>query len=138
MLYKTERNVFPVENKRLLVIIDSLPAIIFKVTRDKHNNDHKITYELNDLADACRFLVNECQASVITVNSVTQWNSPNQMGSSGIIPALGKYWSMIPTTRLLLMKLYDETRRISIWKDLRLTENTSCVVIVNDAGIIAK
>ncbi|KYM95654.1 PREDICTED: DNA repair protein RAD51 homolog 4 [Cyphomyrmex costatus] len=123
------------ERKVLLVIIDSLPAIIFKVTRNAQQSDNETTYELEDLAEICRFLTMKYQAVVITVNLITRWISPGQTDSADITPALGKCWARIPTTRLLITRLYGEIRKINVWKDLRLIENSSCTVIINDIGV---
>lgn len=135
-LCKQEQKGVSFEGKKtLFVIIDSLPAIIFKVTRNAQQNDSETTYELDDLAEVCRFLTRECQAIVITVNSITRWDSVGQTDSADITPALGKYWARIPTTRLLIARRHGETRRINVWKDLRLIENSFCTVIVSDIGI---
>ncbi|RLU18808.1 hypothetical protein DMN91_009165 [Ooceraea biroi] len=133
--YKTERNSVLERKRPLLVIIDSLPAVIFKVTRDTRHSDLETTYELDDLAEVCRFLTRECQAVVITVNSVTRWDSTKKDDLSILTPALGKHWARIPVTRLLLTREHGETRRIFVWKDPRFEENPSCVVSVGDAGI---
>lgn len=137
-LCKTEQNSESFERKRFpLVIIDSLPAVIFKVTREAHQRDLETTYELDDLAEACRFLTKECQAIVVTVNSVTQWNSSDQVEPAAITPALGILWARIPVTRLLIIRQNGETRKITVWKDLRSDEKSFCIVMVNNAGITA-
>ncbi|KAH0951889.1 hypothetical protein HN011_001527 [Eciton burchellii] len=119
----------------LLIIIDSLPAIIFKVTRDMCHNDLETTYELDDLAQMSQILTKECQAIVITVNSVTRWDSTKQDDLNILTPALGKHWARIPVTRLLLIREHNETRKITVWKDSRLKENSSCIVNIGDVGI---
>lgn len=124
--------------KDLLVIIDSLPAVIFMVTRNMQQNDLETIYELDDLVEVCRFLARECQAVIITVNSVTQWNSPGQTKPDNITPALGKYWSRIPAIRLLITKQYGETRKITIWKNLRLKEYSFCTVTISNIGITSQ
>lgn len=135
-LCKTEQNSVSLEGRRFpLVIIDSLPAVIFKVTREAHQRDLETTYELDDLAEACRFLTRECQAIVVTVNSVTQWNTSDQIDPAAITPALGRYWARIPVTRLLIIRQHGETRRIAVWKDLRSDEKSFRIVTVSDAGI---
>ncbi|XP_011646548.1 DNA repair protein RAD51 homolog 4 [Pogonomyrmex barbatus] len=137
-LCKTEQNDAPLEGRKFyLIIIDSLPAVIFKVTRNAQQ-DLETTYELDDLAEICRFFTRECQAVVITVNLITRWNSPEQTNSADITPALGKYWMRVPATRLLITRLYGEIRRIKVWKDLRLNENSFCTVTVNDVGVTSQ
>ncbi|XP_028047380.2 DNA repair protein RAD51 homolog 4 [Monomorium pharaonis] len=137
-LCKQEQNGTSSERRKVLVIIDCLPAVIFKVTRNTQQTDFETTYELDDLAEVCRFLMKECQAIVITVNSVTRWTSPGQTEFADITPALGKYWSKIPTTRLLITRQYDEIRKIIVWKDLRLKEYSFCIVSVNNSGITSQ
>ncbi|KYQ47424.1 DNA repair protein RAD51 like protein 4 [Trachymyrmex zeteki] len=105
------------------------------VTRNAQQSDNETTYELEDLAEVCRFLTMEYQAVVITVNIITRWNSPGQTDSTDIIPALGKYWARIPATRLMITRLHGEIRKINVWKDLRLIENSSCTVTINDIGV---
>lgn len=136
-LRKAEQACLALERRRpILVIVDSLPAVIFKITRDTCCKDYETTYELDDLAEACRFLARECQAMVITVNSVTRWDSAgHSLGS--LTPALGKHWARMPVTRLLLTREDGATRRITVWKDPRLEENSSCIVSVGDVGIVA-
>lgn len=135
--YKTEQNSVSFGGRRFpLVIIDSLPAVIFKVTREAHQCDLETTYELDDLAEACRFLTRECEAIVITVNSVTRWNSSDQIDPAAITPALGRYWARVPVTRLLIIRQHGETRRITVWKDLRSDEKSFCIVTVSDVGVI--
>lgn len=135
-IYKMEQTNMALEGRRFhLVIIDSLPAVIFKITREAHQSDLETTYELEDLSEACRFLTIECQAIVITVNSVTQWNSSDQMNPAAITPALGRQWARVPVTRLLLVRRqHGETRRINIWKDLR-SKKSFCIVTISDVGI---
>ncbi|XP_029674400.1 DNA repair protein RAD51 homolog 4 [Formica exsecta] len=136
--YKTRKNNVSLEEKRFpLVIIDSLPAVIFKVTRQVHQHDLETTYELDDLAEACRFLTRQCHAIVVTVNSVTQWNSTDQVDPAAITPALGRYWARVPVTRLLIIRQRSEIRKITVWKDLRSDEK-SCIVTVSDAGITSQ
>ena len=77
----------------------------------------------------------EYQAVIITVNLLSQWNSSEQTNAANITPALGKYWANIPATRLLITRLHGETRKINVWKDLRLIENSSCTVTINDIGV---
>ncbi|XP_020284192.1 DNA repair protein RAD51 homolog 4 [Pseudomyrmex gracilis] len=129
-LCKMEKNNKSLKERKLfLVIIDSLPAIIFKVSQ----HDKETIYELDELAEICRFLTRECHAVVITVNLVTWWNSQDQAGL--IKPALGKYWMNVPVMRLLLTRQNGETRRISVWRDSKLEENLSCIVTVNNTGM---
>ncbi|XP_050451491.1 DNA repair protein RAD51 homolog 4 [Cataglyphis hispanica] len=136
IFYKAKKNV-SFEEKRFLVIIDSLPAIIFKVTRQANQYDLETTYELEDLAEACRFLTRECHAIVITVNSVTRWNSSDQIDPAAITPALGRHWIRVPATRLLIIRQHNEIRRITIWKDLRSDEKSG-IVTISDAGITSQ
>lgn len=120
---------------RFHVFLNNQYHFFFEVTRNAQQNDFETTYELNDLAKACQFLIRECQASIITVNSITYWNSPGQTNPADITPALGKYWARIPATRLLITRRHGETRRINVWKDLTLIENSFCTVTVSDVGI---
>jgi hypothetical protein len=82
-----------------------------------------------------QILTKECQAIVITVNSVTRWDSTKQDDLNILTPALGKHWARIPVTRLLLIREHNETRKITVWKDSRLKENSSCIVNIGDVGI---
>jgi len=90
------------------------------------------------LAQISQILARECQAIVITVNSITRWDSTKQDNPNILTPALGKHWARIPVTRLLLMRelgSHSETRKITVWKDSRLKENSSCIVNIGDVGI---
>ncbi|XP_032667779.1 DNA repair protein RAD51 homolog 4-like isoform X2 [Odontomachus brunneus] len=136
-LYKTEQ--YSLKKKRFLVIIDSLPAIIFKTTQQMHHEIYEWIYQLNELAEACRFLIFECRAAVVTVNVITHWNSTNETDSTNVTPALGKYWNSVPATRLLLTRqLQSETRKITVLRDPRVKWKDSCIVIVSNAGVISR
>ncbi|KAL0125632.1 hypothetical protein PUN28_004614 [Cardiocondyla obscurior] len=136
IFYKQKQNdVSYADKKTFLVIIDSLPAVIFKVARNAQQSDLETTHELDDLAHVCQLLTSECNAIVLTVNLVTQWISPEQKHSTNMTSALGKYWAQIPTTRLFIARQYDETRKINVWKDSRLTKNSFCTVNINHVGV---
>lgn len=121
------------------VIIDSLPAVIFKCSKSQ-----KIAIALNHLANICHFIAEEFRLSTITVNLITQWTTTVSVGEtstssnenySDIIPTLGKYWSHVPNTRLLLEKVELGNRKISIWNSFQLEANLSCILTVNDSGV---
>nr|XP_003699875.1 PREDICTED: DNA repair protein RAD51 homolog 4 [Megachile rotundata] len=126
------------EYRTRIIIIDSLPAIIFKFSQS-----HETTVALNHIANMCHFIANEFQLSIVTVNLVTQWNT-NAEGSTNtnrsenyneVTPALGKYWSHVPNTRLLMEKIGIESRKISVWKSFQLAPNVACTLSINDCGI---
>ncbi|XP_033326432.2 rad51 recombinase D [Megalopta genalis] len=126
------------ECRTRIIIIDSLPAIIFSVS-----DDNKVAVTLNHLANICYFIANEFRLSIITVNLITQWDSGNETESacintnnvidSDVIPTLGKYWEGIPNTRLLIEKLDLGNRKISIWKSVQLE---TCRLSIDNNGII--
>ncbi|KAG6800203.1 DNA repair protein RAD51 4 [Apis mellifera caucasica] len=120
-----------------IIIIDSLPALIFKFSKD-----HKTTIILNHLANICHFLAKEFNLSIISVNLISQWNNINEEGTSAssnenilIKPTLGKYWAHVPNTRLLLEKQELGNRKISIWNSFQLEADLACTLIVNDSGV---
>ncbi|CAK9821895.1 DNA repair protein RAD51 homolog 4 [Anthophora retusa] len=122
-----------------VIIIDSLPAVIFK-----YSNDSKSTAALNHLANIYKFIANEFHLSIININLITQWNSDSEKGSSStsssrncndVLPTLGKYWSHVPNTRLLLDKIGLGKRKISVWKSFQLEANLSCILNITDCGI---
>ncbi|XP_076674466.1 rad51 recombinase D isoform X1 [Andrena cerasifolii] len=127
------------ECRTRIIIIDSLPAIIFKSSKD-----HNITVALNHLANICHFIANEFRLSIISVNLITQWNSDEQESTStnsnenhnNVIATLGKYWSRVPNTRLLLEKMGPGNRKISIWKSFQLEESRACFISISDCGVL--
>lgn len=127
------------ECRTRIIIIDSLPGIIFKFF--KH---HETATALNHLANICYFIANEFHLSIITVNLITQWTSTDQASastsSSGtnneVVPLLGKYWSGIPNTRLLIEKVELQSRKLSIWKSFQLKQNLSYTFNISDFGVL--
>ncbi|XP_034182187.1 rad51 recombinase D [Osmia lignaria lignaria] len=126
------------EYRTRIIIIDSLPGIIFKFSKS-----NETTIALNHVANMCHFIANEFHLSIITVNVITQWNY--EVGSTStdsggncneVTPALGKYWSHVPNTRLLIEKIGFEGRKISVWKSFQLEPNLSCILTINDSGIL--
>ncbi|OAD60786.1 DNA repair protein RAD51 like protein 4 [Eufriesea mexicana] len=127
------------ECRTRIVIIDSLPAIIFK-----YSKSHKTTITLNHLANICHFIAEEFRLSIISVNLITQWTTTvneeetstcSNKKCSDVIPTLGKYWSHVPNTRLLLEKVELQNRKISIWNSFQLEANLSCILTINDSGV---
>lgn len=127
------------ECRTRIIIIDSLPAIIFKFY-----NDQKLTIALNHLASMCHFIANEFHLSIITINLITQWNSDTEEGSTNtsasknyndVIPTLGKYWLGVPNTRLLMKKIDLDRRKISIWHSFQLERNLTCTLSISDCGL---
>ncbi|XP_076654088.1 rad51 recombinase D [Halictus rubicundus] len=124
-----------------IIIIDSLPAIIFK-----YSKDYRIAIPLNHLANICFFIANEFRLSIITVNLITQWNSDdgtesarinmNDVIHSDVIPTLGKYWAGIPNKRLLIEKVDLGNRKISIWKSIQFETDISCVLSIGNSGVV--
>ncbi|XP_078044816.1 rad51 recombinase D isoform X2 [Augochlora pura] len=132
------------ESRTRIVIIDSLPAIIFSVTDDQIDQiGNKVPIILNNLANICYFIANEFRLAIVTVNLITQWDSRDETESdhvntnnvihSDVIPTLGKYWEGIPNTRLLIEKLELGNRKISIWEGLQLG---TCTLSIGNNGII--
>lgn len=120
-----------------IIIIDSLPAIIFHLSRD-----HKATtIPLNRFANICHFIAKEFCLSLVTVNLITQWSNtavPKTSTSkdcNDVFPNLGKYWARVPNTRLLVEKMGPRGRKLSIWNSSQLEANLSCNFIINDNGI---
>ncbi|XP_076627755.1 rad51 recombinase D [Colletes latitarsis] len=128
------------ECRTRIIIIDSLPAIIFKFT-----NDHTLTTTLNHLANICHFIANEFNLSIVTVNLITQWNPVTENESNAIstnkshndaIPTLGKYWLGVPNTRLLMKKVGLDKRMVSIWHSFQLERNLACILSISDCGML--
>ena len=121
-----------------IIIIDSLPGVIFKSSKDK-----KTTITLNDLANICHYIAKEYYLSIVTVNLITEWSSVIQKGPSTsskenceVTPTLGKYWLHVPNTRLLLEKIGIGKRKLSIWNSFQLEANLACILTINDSGIL--
>ncbi|KAI4486433.1 hypothetical protein M0804_005803 [Polistes exclamans] len=133
-------NIFKQENdmRTKVLIIDSLPGIIFKSSKDP-----EINFILNHLSNLCRFIANEFNIPIIIVNLITHWTLPNDRSSGSatketqtlVNPALGKYWLHIPNTRLLIEKLNNNYRRISVWKSFQIKMDSVCNVKLNEAGV---
>ncbi|XP_046830927.1 DNA repair protein RAD51 homolog 4-like [Vespa crabro] len=122
------------------LIIDSLPGIIFKFSKEP-----EINFTLNRLSNLCRFLANEFYIPIIIVNLITQWtlsndkssNEPVTKGTQTLVnPTLGKYWLHIPNTRLLVEKLNNDYRKITIWKSFQIKMDSVCSVKLSEAGIM--
>lgn len=125
------------ECRTRIIIIDSLPGVIFQFCKDR-----KITVALNQLANLCHYIAKEFRLSIIIVNLITQWDVVSEGGPStssnenySVTPTLGKYWLHIPNTRLLLEKIELGKRKISIWNSCQLEANLTCTLTINDSGI---
>ncbi|CAL7947757.1 unnamed protein product [Xylocopa violacea] len=119
------------------IIIDCLPAIIFQLPRCYR----PITAALNHLANICHSITKEFNLSIISVNLITQWNEEGPSTSSNencseVTPTLGKYWTHVPNTRLLLEKVRPGSRKLSIWKSSQVEEKLSCNLRISDSGIL--
>ncbi|XP_015431562.1 PREDICTED: DNA repair protein RAD51 homolog 4 [Dufourea novaeangliae] len=122
-----------------IIIIDSLPAIIFMLS-----NDHKLTIQLNHLANMCHFIANEFHLSIITVNLVTQWSFSGETKAAststsenhiGVVSTLGRYWEGVPNTRLLIKKLEHGNRKISVLKSFQLETNITRTFSISSGGV---
>ncbi|KOX76598.1 DNA repair protein RAD51 like protein 4 [Melipona quadrifasciata] len=120
-----------------IIIIDSLPGVIFKSSKDK-----KITITLNHLANVCHYIAKEYYLSIVTVNLIGEWSSAIQEGPTcskkncNVRPTLGKYWLHIPNTRLLLEKIGVGNRKLSIWNSFQLEANLACTLTISDSGTL--
>lgn len=120
------------------LIIDSLPGIIFKFSKEP-----EVNFILNHLSNLCRFIANEFYIPIIMVNLITQWTPPNDKSSGSatkgtqtlINPTLGKYWLHIPNTRLLVEKLNNDYRKITVWKSFQIKMDSVCSVKLSEAGV---
>lgn len=120
------------------LIIDSLPGIIFKFSKEP-----EINFILNHLSNLCRFLANEFYIPIVMVNLITQWTPSNNKSSGSatkgiqtlVNPTLGKYWLHIPNTRLLVEKLNNDYRKITVWKSFQIKMDSVCSVKLSEAGV---
>lgn len=120
-----------------IIIIDSLPGLLFKTS-----NDHQLNYTLNRLTNILRRILDVFNVSIITVNLITQWNV-SSLGNSTfsckndveVNPTLGKYWSHIPNSRLFMQSINNETKQITVWKSFQLKTGSACTVKLNCSGI---
>ncbi|KAK2581172.1 hypothetical protein KPH14_007979 [Odynerus spinipes] len=134
-------NVLKLENDfhTRALIIDSLPGIIFKFSKDPEFN-----FILNRLSSLCRFIANEFYIPIVIVNLITQWSSSCDKGNAHskeeaqkvVKPTLGKYWLHVPSTRLLIEKLNNDYRKVTIWKSYQMKMDSACNVKLAAAGII--
>lgn len=121
-----------------IIIIESLPALVFKFSKD-----HETIFTLTQLASICRYLADEFNLTIIIVNVITQWNYPvTEDEASNIVkehtivtPALGKYWSRIANTRLYLQKDEQGRMKIAVWNSSGLEANTACLVNLDMSGV---
>ncbi|XP_066594649.1 DNA repair protein RAD51 homolog 4 isoform X2 [Prorops nasuta] len=123
-----------------LLIIDSVPGIIFK-----YSKDCEATFILNQLSNICRSIANRYHLPIITTNLISQWvpslhpevTSREESSPNSIYPTLGKYWTHVPNTRLLMKKIDKEQRKIIVWKSFLLKTQTECTVSINETGVVS-
>ena len=119
-----------------LIIIDSLPSILLA-----SSTNHKTLYFLNHVANVSKYLANEIRVPLIFVNLITQWRDIEGFAAKimenpvTVKPMLGKFWIHVPNSRLLIEKLENEDRKISVWKSLDLEVGANCCITINDAGV---
>ncbi|XP_011297198.1 DNA repair protein RAD51 homolog 4 [Fopius arisanus] len=116
-----------------LIIIDSLASLVH-VAPDNYES----LYSMNHLTSVCKYLAKECSLSVITINSITQWRDDlSNLENSGVIkPMLGRYWRGIPGTRIYFEEMYNERRKLTLWKSNVHPIGKSIDVKIINSGII--
>ncbi|CAH2222510.1 DNA repair RAD51 homolog 4 isoform X1 [Pelobates cultripes] len=114
-----------------LVIIDSVCAVIYPILGGKQTEGMAI---MMYLAKELQMLAHDFKLAVLTTNHVTK------DGFNGIRPALGRSWSFVPSTRILLERpersLESEHRIASLIKSPRLPTNLQVEVQVGCFGTL--
>ncbi|CAH0748012.1 unnamed protein product [Diatraea saccharalis] len=146
-------------NKLSLIIIDSLPTLMFQHLGDESKIGLAL---LNKFVNYCRFLCRHLQLCVVCVNILTRWldqdveleDERNQQQYSSILHessyvekqnrCLGKYWQQIPYQVLFLelKQLQDKKEFENIVKQLTIsvlgTNNKvskQCLVTLSTTGV---
>lgn len=119
-----------------VLLVDSLPALWYA-----HQNSSSSCYPvgmLTSLAGLLRKLASENMIAVVVVNlRIVSTDSGQQRVTQ---PALGRYWEMVPTTRLLMSKLDSgdngQNRLISISKCNYLKTDDRQMVTLTERGVV--
>ena len=119
-----------------LIIVDSLSVLCSLV--DKSD----LTEMLSNFASICRYLVNNCRAVVLIVNTLRVlkggallFDNADANVQLKFKPSLGKYWYNVPNVRLIITHLENKRREIRVWKSSSLQNDSKCFVNIEDAGI---
>lgn len=126
---------------KIVLIIDSLVTLAAMIP-----DGIELFRYLSSVASVCRFIAVEKRAVVLSVNGVARAGNYGSADDQNINsrkldfrPMLGKYWSNVPNTRLLIKHLRektDEQREISVWESSNLEVRSKCWVKICEAGII--
>ncbi|XP_063973022.1 DNA repair protein RAD51 homolog 4-like [Diachasmimorpha longicaudata] len=119
-----------------VIIIDSLHSL-FHVTKDNYES----LYSLSHLWNILKYLANECNLSVITVNAVTLWKGddglPTEQSDTPVVkPILGRFWRGAPNTRIYVQQMGNEQRRLTIWKSHELAIGKNVDIQILNSGIL--
>ncbi|XP_053310792.1 DNA repair protein RAD51 homolog 4 [Spea bombifrons] len=114
-----------------IVIIDSVCAVIYPLLGGKQTEGMAM---MMHLARDLQTLAHDFSLAVLITNHITK------DGATGIRPALGRSWSFVPSTRILLKRLEggneSECRVVSLVKSSRQPANLEVEVQVGCSGIL--
>ncbi|MEE6469713.1 hypothetical protein FKM82_008737 [Ascaphus truei] len=114
-----------------LVIIDSVCAVIYPLLGGNQAEGMAIMMQL---ARELKTVARELSLAVLVTNHVTK------DGATGIRPALGRSWSFVPSTRILLKRhegsKESERRTVSLTKSPRQPTNLQVEVDIGSCGTL--
>uniref|UniRef100_A0A2A4J5G7 RecA family profile 1 domain-containing protein n=1 Tax=Heliothis virescens TaxID=7102 RepID=A0A2A4J5G7_HELVI len=156
-LFKNIKNKSLVFDNLALIIVDSLPCLMFQHLGD----DNKIGLSLlNTMVNYSRYICNEFNVGMIYINIQTRWidsditdieddgESTSAFKEAAYIEkrnrCLGRYWEQIPALVLLLEKLEEVSTENECSKQLRVsvlssnsvkTGDNTCILNLSSVGI---
>jgi len=117
-----------------LVVIDSIPAIFFNFTPNQRVDgiclSHCLVSKMKQIAQEFHLtfiLVNVTYRKLNEELAIDQ-ESSDTSGAIKVRVALGKFWSGIPNTRLLMEKVSLDRRKITVLKSTNLPNGVSCII----------
>lgn len=117
--------------KLRVAIINSLPSLIYGLDLDITTRNGLLNKSLN----AMRLLATEHHMVFIVTNLVTNWyEGPFGKQTCTEKLGLGKYWSSVPDTRLVLKVAGENKYQVSVAKSIRLRAGKSCTFEVTEKG----
>ncbi|KAJ8725454.1 hypothetical protein PYW08_003637 [Mythimna loreyi] len=156
-LYKSLKNKTLIIENLAMIIVDSLPCLMFQHLGD----DNKMGLSLlNVLVNYSRYIANEFDVGIIYINIQTRWidsdisdieddgESTSAFKESTYIEkrnrCLGRYWEQIPTLVLLLEKNENIYRESDSFTQIKVSvissnavknENSQCILKLSSVGI---
>lgn len=119
--------------KPRLIIIDSLPAIVFAYSDPSKNNGF-----LTHLANIMRYIAVQHHVTFLITNLITRWNQgdfKDRLGEAEKI-SCGQFWSSVPNTRIKIEKIDSLCNFSILFSDTIDNTDASALASISRKGFL--